>query len=221
MKMTVKVWVTGLALGAMASPANAIQSFIGGEAGWASYPRYTSQADQAAINGGFTSSATSQDKMGTALGIYGGQWLTENLGWETGYTDLGYVNGATIATAPPASSARINYKFSTTALYASLLGGTQLGKGTLYGKLGIYQASVKYEESVTNIFAATFTPISATDSGTGLLVGAGYSRPLQEHLTAKIDLSFYNKVKFHQVYQVTGTNSGNIYKLSVGMAYVF
>ncbi|HLP98010.1 MAG TPA: hypothetical protein VK149_06165 [Sideroxyarcus sp.] len=201
-------------LGCCALSAQAEGFFAGGEFGTTAYPDFAGPAAQSAINTGFASASATQDKASTAFGVYGGQWLTGNLGWEAGYTDLGSIAG-TVTTTGPAATA--TYKYSATALYAAALGGMKLGKGTLYGKAGLYSASVKYDETIPpGVGVAT----PSTDSSIGLVIGGGYSVPFMEHLVGKAELAIYNGVKFHEV-MATGTKSDTITKVSIGVAYAF
>src|SRR5436190_4028918 len=137
--------VAAALLGTVSLNSLAADFFIGVEAGMALYPDFSDRATQTAP---VPSSAT-QDKTSTAYGIYGGAWFTENFGVEAAYTDLGRVEGAAsgTVTSGPGAGTVINstYKYSATALSITGLGGIKVGAGTLYGKAGLYSATVKNE----------------------------------------------------------------------------
>lgn len=182
------IWLFAALFGGLAFNAQAGDFFIGGEAGLTTYP-------------GFTGYVVEHS---TAFGIYGGQWLTENWGWEAAYTDLGSIH----ATGPGAAG----HTHAAAALSAVALGGFELGKGTVYGKAGLYSASVKSDGPT----------LSVTTSTTGLVIGGGYSMSFAEHLIGKAELEIYDNVKFQTANAPAGTtNSSTINKLSVGMAYAF
>lgn len=163
--------------------AQARVSFVGGEAGIATYPGYTGYVVQHS----------------TVFGIYGGQWLHKNWGWEAAITDLGSIHAA-------------GHRHAVTALNAAALGGFGLGKGTVFGKLGLYRTSVKSDGPT----------LSVTTSTTDFVFGGGYSMSLAEHLVGKIELDIYNNVRFQRASAPAGTtDSSTINKLSVGMAYTF
>lgn len=196
-------------LGSVALNSHAAGFFVGGEAGVAVYPDFTSSVAQSMVKAGFASASVKQDRGSTAFGIYGGQWVTDNFGWEAAYTDLGSIDGK--VTTVPASNT--TYRYAAGALSATALGGIKLhARGTLYGKAGLYRASVKFD-SVTR---------SVTTSSTGLVLGGGYSMSFTNHLIGKAELAIYNGVKFQTFNASNGTNtSDNITKVSVGVAYAF
>src|SRR6266849_2320645 len=99
-------------LGSVALNSHAAGFFVGGEAGIATYPDFTSSVAQAEINAGFSFASVTQDKGSTAFGIYGGQWVTDNFGWEAAFTDLGSIEGK-VTTVPASNS---NYKYAASAL---------------------------------------------------------------------------------------------------------
>lgn len=176
-------------IGGLTFNAQAQGFFVGEEVGITTYPGFAS----------FVGVASSH-----AVGIFGGQWLSENWGWEAALTDLGSIESS--------GTGVTRHKHAVTALSAAGLGGFKLGKGTVFGKVGLYRASVKYA-------GPTF---SATDSTTDFVIGGGYSMSFTEHLVGKAELDYYNNVRFQTVNAPAGTtNSNAINKLSVGLAYTF
>lgn len=188
--------------------------FIGAEAGLALYPDFTEDARRASPT---TNVTVKQDALSPVYGIYGGYWITPNFGVEAAYTDLGSVDGTVEGATFFGGSFKASYKYSAQAATLAALAGVKAGKGTLYGKLGAYSASVKAE----------FTPgigqptTSSTTSSTGLVYGAGYSLPFTQNIVGKVELSVYDGVKFKEVFQSQRTTSESIAKLSVGVAYAF
>lgn len=175
--------------GCLTINAQAQGLFIGGEAGVTTYPGFASFAVVA---------------HSTAAGIYGGQWLNENWGWEAALTNLGSVETTGAGTA--------DHKHAASALSTAALGGFKLGRGSVYGKIGLYRASVKYDSPA----------LSVTTTTTNFVIGGGYTMSFAERLVGKVELEIYDNVKFQTPNAPAGaTDSGTINKLSVGMAYAF
>jgi hypothetical protein len=212
--------LSALVLSSVALHSHAADFFVGAEAGVALFPDFTDRAVQTSPVQGSTAT---QDKTSAAFGIYGGAWLTENFGVEAAYTDLGKVEGSvsgTITSGPAAgTTVRSTYKYSANALSVTALGGIKLGAGTLYGKAGIYSATVKNETATGPGGSVTD---SASTSSTGLVYGAGYAFPFTKHLVGKAEVAIYDGVQFQKLFAQKGTNvSENITKASLGLAYAF
>ncbi len=174
----------------LSSDAQAQGFFVGGEAGLTTYPGFEHFAVVA---------------HSTAAGVYGGQWVNENWGWEAALTDLGSIESAGAGTVA-------GHKHATTALSAAGLGRFKWGKGSVFGKAGLYRASVKY----------TSPALSVTTSTSGFVIGGGYSMSFTERLVGKAELAIYDNVKFQTANAPAGiTSSSTINRLSVGLAYVF
>jgi len=211
----------GVLLSGMALNSHAADFFVGVEAGVAMYPDIKDRALQTSPPGAASSTAR-QDSSSAAYGIYGGAWLTENFGIELAYTDLGSVEGAVTGTftfGPVGTTVSSTYKYASTALSAAALGGVKLGAGTLYGKAGVYSASVKNDTATGPGGSVTH---STTTSSTGLVYGGGYSYPFTKHVAGRVEVSIYDSVKFQTLFAQDGTTtSENITKVSVGVAYTF
>jgi Outer membrane protein beta-barrel domain len=200
MKKNVSV-LAAVLLSGVSLNSQAVDFFVGVEAGVAIYPDFTTDVAKS-IGGSVT---VEQDAGSFAAGIYGGAWLTENFGVEVAYADLGSIEGKV-------KNSSTFYEYAATAFSASLLVGTRAGKGTLYGKVGMYDASVKFK-SITR---------SITTDSSGLVFGGGYSLPFTKHVVGKVELAAYNDVQFQKFNAPVGTNTGdNIYKFAVGVAYTF
>jgi OmpA family protein len=188
--------------------------FIGAEAGLALYPDFTEDARQKSPT---TNVTVKQDAASVAYGVYAGYWFTPNFGVEAGWGDLGSVDGTVEGSNFFGTPFKASYSYSAQAATVAALAGFKAGKGTLYGKLGMYSATVDHE----------FTPgvgqakQSTSASSTGLLYGAGYSLPFTKSIVGKVELSVYDGVKFPEVFSTTRTTSDNILKVAIGVAYAF
>lgn len=196
-------------LGGVALNSHAQELFVGVEAGVAVYPDFTSDVARATVNAGFSSASVKQDGGSTAFGIFAGAWVTDNFGLQADYIDLGSIEGK--VTTVPASNTF--YKYSASAFSVAALGGIKLGaKGRLYGKAGVYRASVEFKSATRSI---------TTDS-TGLMLGGGYSFRITQHLLARAELTVYNDVKFQTFNAPQGSSTSDyITKVALGAAYVF
>jgi hypothetical protein len=215
MKRTTIVFAAMLSSAAVSCHAQGF--YIGAEAGLALYPDFT--GDAARATPAQFSATIKQDVASLAYGIYGGYWLTPNIGVEAAYTDLGAIDGTVdgTANAPFAGTLKASYSYSAQAFSLAALGGVQVGKGTLYGKLGVYDASVTAE-----FVAGTGQPkTSSSVSSTGLLYGAGYAFPFTKNVVGKVEFVVYDGVEFQKVFSHDRTTNENIGKLSVGVAYAF
>ena len=201
--------VLALLFGSSAFDSHAQTFFIGGEVGAALYPDFSSDVARSTVNAGASSATVKQDCCGAAVGVFGGVWINNNFGVEAAYTDLGNVEGK--VTTVPASNTF--YEYSASAASLAGLGGITLGsRGTLYGKLGAYKASVEFRSATRSI---------TTDSS-GLLIGGGYSHRFGKHLLGKAEIAVYNDVKFQTFNAPQGTTTSDaIVKIAVGAAYAF
>lgn len=209
-------------LGCSAASAQA-DNFVGATLGSASYPDFT--ATEAAYLIGpttiWTSASVSQNKSGSDYGIYGGQWLNDTWGWEAGYKNFGSVSGSANGSAGATAYTGIgSYDYSTTALYGAGLGRMKLGSGNLYGKAGLYNASVSFSGR-TYLTTTTLRTTSASSSNMGLLIGGGYSMPFLEKYNGRVEYVIYNGVASYQIGTTSSTQTDNISEISVGVDYTF
>jgi OOP family OmpA-OmpF porin len=206
--------VVAALLGSAAVNCHAHGFYIGAEAGLALYPDFTEDAMRASPT---TNVTVKQDATSLAYGVFAGYWFTPNFGVEAGYANLGSVDGTVEGSSFFGTSFKASYTYSAQAASIAALGGVQLGKGTLYGKLGMYDASVTAE-----FVAGVGQPkTSSSVSSTGLLYGAGYSWPFTKNLMGRAELVVYDGVEFQKVFNHSRTTNENIGKLSFGVAYAF
>lgn len=199
-------------LSAIATPTLAEGGFIGGDIGLVlGYPNRTGETASGLSAAGATSLSVTQKVSSIAFDLRGGQWITEQLGWEIGYDALGNVDGSWTSTG----STTGNYKYSASAYHFVALGGIPMGGGKLYGKAGVFSASVKEDASNTAGFSA-----SNTQSSTGLLLGGGYEWSLSDKLAGHTGIDLFNGVKFHD-FSNNKTENKTLVQISVGVDYKF
>jgi hypothetical protein len=214
MKTPLEVLAPALVLGLLASPASASGFYAGVEVGAATVPDLKDSVTQTMVNyGGFTSVTTSENSNDGQAGIYGGQWLTDNFGWEANLASLGSIRGE-IATATTSNFYTWDYRYDTAALSLAALGGVNVGPGKLFIKAGVYDAGVTFDGPTSTV----------TRNSAGPVIGGGFSMSVMKRFIAKVELANYVGVKFpayeffNQSSQIRKTN---ITTLSIGIAYGF
>lgn len=195
-----------------ATPVFADGFFIGADVGTATgYPDRTAEAENGLVAAGATSVSASEKKTSFAFGVHGGQWITQNFGWEVGYDSLGKVDGSWTSTGSTTGS----FKYSVSAFHVAALGGIPMGRGKLYGKAGVFSASTK--EDWSNNFALSG---STTQNSTGLLVGGGYELPFSDKLEGHVGFNLFNGVKFNDFTNIPNTtDKNNIFQVVVGVDF--
>lgn len=196
-----------------ATPASAAGFFIGGDLGFtAGYPNRTEEVGNGLLGAGATSASVTQKKVSIALDLYGGQWVSEQFGWEIGYDALGSADGDWTSTGASTGS----YKYTVSAYHFALLGGIPVGgRGKLYGKAGIFSASTKEEWSNTTGFSG-----SITQSSSGLLLGGGYELSFNDRLAGRAGITLFNGVQFND-FTNNQTDKKTLIELAVGVNYKF
>lgn len=194
------------------------ESFVGVSVGSASYPDFvTSDTTSvvnavAAANPGITIVGNGvQDKSGSGTKLFGGTWISDNLGAEVGYVDFGKPT-ETITT----TGVTTTWKASVTAsaFYGALLGGVKVGDGTrIFGKLGLYSSSATFKGSVVG--PGGTAGISQSVSNTGTMLGIGSSFQITKDIGLRLEYESYGKVKINDY------SEADIGMLSVGLAYTF
>jgi OmpA-OmpF porin, OOP family len=115
------------------------------------------------------------DNADTAWGMNLGYRVNRHLAFEGAYTDLGKFSYSVDVSAPTADG--ISGSYSAKAYSVSAVGIVPLQSSwSIYGKAGLARTSTKLTAS--SVTGAT-SPEDASDSGTGLLVGAGLRYDLQ------------------------------------------
>ncbi len=208
----------------LSSPAFA-QNFIGAAVGSTSgYPDSTNTIVGGLIANGWTSASDSQKLSASSLSIYGGQWLSDKLGWEAGYLDSGSVDGTANASTATQTFAS-PYKYSATSLYGAVLGAMQVSGGKLYAKVGLHSSSAKTEYTSTK--STTAGVVLATGAGSttkstiGFLIGAGYEYELNKSWNLRADVTMLGGVQFADAWNFANTDTQTLTNISIGANYNF
>lgn len=202
-------------LGSISLGAQA-EGFAGGSLGLVSNPNWVDDANKYMVDHGATTSKTEQNKVSASLNLRGGYWLNSNFGAEGGFISIGEAKGTTTTTGGVAGTT--TYTFTTGALYATALGGLKLGKGTLYGKAGLFNAST--EQKITSTVPGA-TNNTSKASSTGLIFGAGYSIRVMNHLSIRPELTILSGVKFKAIDDTKPDEKKTLTQFSIGADYVF
>ncbi len=205
---TVKTLLAGAFMGA-AFAAHAEGAYVGVEVGQVSYPDYTTDSVNFLASQGATFASTTQAVTGTSVGVHVGQWVTRSFGFEVGYTDLGSVDGSFTSNVLSGT-----YSYSANAFHGEVLGGIPLGRGTLFGKVGLFSAKTTLNDN-----CSICTPTQSVTS-TGLLVGGGYEFFFTRKFSGRASLNVYNGMKFINEGTYL-TENKSITQLAVGVNYLF
>lgn len=204
-------------LGSISLGAQAGSIFAGGSLGVLKNPNWADAANQYMVSGGAASSKTEQNAASLGLTLRGGYWLNDNFGVEGGLISLSEAKG-TITTTGTGYAGTSTYSYTTGGLYASALGGFKIGKGTLYGKAGLFNASTELK-TTTTIPGATASTTKA--SSNGLIFGAGYSIRVINHLSIRPELTIMSGVKFKNIDDAKPDEKKTLTQFSIGADYVF
>jgi OOP family OmpA-OmpF porin len=194
------------------------ESFVGVSLGAASYPDFVTSDTTSVVNAVAAANPGTpifgvgvQDKSGSGTKLFGGTWISDNLGAEVGYVDFGKPS-ETITTTGVATT----WKASVTAsaFYGALLGGGKVNDGTrIFGKLGLYSSSATFTVSVVG--PGGTAGISQSVSNTGTMLGIGSSFQITQNIGLRLEYESYGKVKINDY------SEADIGLLSVGLAYMF
>lgn len=207
---------------AVTTPSASGKTFIGVDIGLLSgYPDSTGAIVSGQIAGGWTSASATQKISTTSFNIHGGQWLSERLGWEVGYSDFGSAIGSFNSTTA-SQSYNGSYQYSASTVYAAALGATSLGAGKLYGKAGLHSTSTKTEytsllyrfSTLQGRFAG-----STTMSSTGFLLGGGYEYAFNKNWAVRADITMFSGVQFANVSKFSTIENQTLIQTSVGLNY--
>lgn len=214
MSKTIRIFALLLLSNLAASTAMAEGFYAGGAIGVSTVPDLGGTATQAMVNAGYPTVTVSQNKGSGGAGIFGGQWVTDNFGWEAGIAGLGTIRGSVAATNGT-STVFTSYRYSIGALSVAALGGIGISPaGKLYFKLGLFDAGVTYDGPTSNVSA----------NSAGPLLGVGYTHRIMKHLSVRGEVDNYVGVRFPNYEFFTPTNNttkSNITTLVVGAAYEF
>lgn len=199
----------------LCSSANA-NGFFGADFGSTfGYPNSTGPLTSDFLNSGY-SSAQAQQKAGSlGFSIFGGNWLSENLGWEFGYSYLGGgVDGKFSSTGPTLAG---TYDYTASAFHWAFLGGTKVGSGKIYGKAGLYRASTESKWAYT---VGSTSSSTGSNANMGLMLGAGYEAPISDKLSTRFGADIYNGVDFQEISNSAAVKQ-TLYRIGFGLAYSY
>lgn len=206
---------------AATTPSASGKTFIGINIGLLSgYPDSTGTIVSGQLANGWTSASATQKISTTSYNIHGGQWLSEQLGWEVGYSDFGSAKGSyKYANATQNTSG--DYEYSASTVYAAVLGATSLGAGKLYGKAGLHSTSTTtvYSSYTSSLTLQRTASGSTTTSSTGFLLGGGYEYAFNKNWAARADITMFSGAQFANVYKPATIENQTLIQTSVGLNY--
>lgn len=188
--------------------------FFGADFGSVSgYPDSTNTLARGLVSAGVSTARAEQKAGSLGFSVFGGNWFSENVGWEVGYAYLGGgIDGKFSTTGPTRAG---TYDYTAKAFHLALLAGTQIGSGKLYGKAGLYRAGTESKWAYTVGSTASST---GSNSSTGLILGIAYDNPISEKLSMRLGVDMYNGVEFQEV-TYSQVVKQNMYKIALGLAY--
>jgi OmpA-OmpF porin, OOP family len=202
-----------MALGAGAAHAElglGIGKWYGGiDVGSSRFGAGNSELSGALANQGIAGAA-STDRNDTSWGLNLGFRVNPTWAVEGGYTDFGKLNYSA-AVAAPADTIQGDYKANAVSLAG--VGSFPLSESwSVYGKAGLARTHVRLNANSTNGATA---PSSATENGTGLLIGAGTTYDFTKNVFGKLAWDRYTRVGD------SSTGRGDVDLLSAGVGLRF
>ena len=148
----------------------------------------------------------SADDTDTAIKLFAGNQITQNLGVEFGYVDLGEmkINGSDsfLGTA--------NASIEATGFFAAVTGSMPLGGVSLFGKLGLLRWDIDANVN-TSIGSG-----SVSESGTDPFLGVGAQIPLGQNLAIRAEWE-----RFMDIGDTDTTGQSDVDVISVGLMFKF
>ena len=140
--------------------------------------------------GHYSARGADADQTGASLAF--GQTLTENLGYEIGYTNFGNWSGSMTAGTQTTS-----VSIRSQAVYAAVVGNLPLNESfSLFGKLG---ASVNYTKGKVSLTDTAAPENNFRDSGSDTKVqptiGVGAAYHFNKQLAATVEYQHFGKVE--------------------------
>jgi hypothetical protein len=186
---------------AAAAPAVA-QPFVGGSLGYTEYQDLVSSTDAIPANaiapgsvGSITSTRHTQDKNGLGMRIFAGDWLTDHIGFEIGYADLGK-SSERITAVGTSGTATWNGKLGVSAVYTALdlcAGNRSVGDTNWLWKLGGYYAMTNSDASLSG--PGGYPNQSRSDGTTGAYLGTGFERRITSNLSGRLEFEVFFNVR--------------------------
>jgi len=166
--------------------------------------------DNALANQGIGASS-SNERSDTSLGFSVGYLFNRNFALEGAYTRLGEFNYSAAASSPAADT--ISGKYKAHALSLSGIGILPLRQSwSLYGKAGVARTKTDLEASSDTGAVAVG---NASDSRTGLLIGAGAMYDLSRNVFARAGWDRYAQIGSDD----TGKGHADVYSIGVGYRF--
>jgi hypothetical protein len=155
--------------------------------------------------------------------VYGGAWITPNIGIEAGWASLGWVRWNAFSTNTSGSFAVGAYgSVAPHAWYESVLFGVDSYGLRYFLKAGAYEASTDLEANSYNLNTGSSYGPSQAVHNTGALVGLGIHSGYH-HIAYRLEVEEF--INVGQASMPLGSNippwRGNIVLLSAGVAYLF
>jgi opacity protein-like surface antigen len=155
--------------------------------------------------------SSSNDRSDTSFGFNVGYLVNRNFAIEGAYTRLGEFNYSAAASSPAADT--ISGKYKASALSLSAVGILPLQQNwSVYGKAGL--ARTKSELTAGSDTGAVAVG-NASDSRTGLLIGAGAMYDISRNVFAKAGWERYAQVGSDD----TGNGHADVYLVGVGYRF--
>ena len=213
MNTTCRIFLT-FASNLVVSLAVAGGFYAGGEMGVSTVPDLKNTAFQTMVDSGYTTTTVSQNNGSGQAAIFGGQWVTDNFGWEASLASLGSIKGR-IAATNGTSTIFTSYRYSAGALSLTAMGGVNVTPaGKIFFKAGAYGAGVTYDGPTSTVSASSAGPV----------LGGGFSYAVMKHVIARVEVADYIGVRYPNYEFFAPANSTtktNIKVLAVGAAYEF
>ena len=207
--------------------------FLGGSIGSSFYPDQRSATANWLNNtytattplspGDFITTFARQDWADFAAKLYGGTWITPNVGIEAGFASLGRIGWSTFSTNTTGSFAVTNSgRVAPHAWYESLLVGLDSFGIRYFLKGGAYEASTDLESSGFNLNTGAVNGASETVHNSGGLVGLGIYTAYY-HTALRIEVEDFINVGQSSVPLTSQIPPwrGSILVISAGAAYRF
>ncbi len=171
--------------------------------------------------GDFIVSSGSQDHAGFGAKLFGGAWITPNIGFELGIASLGSARWSVYSTNSTGSfSVSDSGTVEPYAIYESLLLGVDSGNARFFGKVGAYQAWTDLNaDSIDNNSGGYFNA-SQTVHNTGALFGVGMTTLYGPFSALRVEVEDYVNVGDSSTTTIPPWR-GSIVLVSIGYTFLF
>ena len=171
--------------------------------------------------GDFIVSSGSQDHVGFGAKLYGGAWITPNVGFEVGVATLGSARWSVYSTNSTGSfSVSDSGTVEPYVLYESLLIGVDSGNARFFGKIGAYQASTDLNASSVDNNSGGFFNASQTVYNNGAMFGVGMTSLYGPFSALRVEVEDFVNVGDNATTTIPPWK-GSIVLLSVGYSFLF